>query len=55
MVRKNKSSLVVSITKACSILNIQEGDFVHVTIEKGPTYDVDTDDNMYNKGLEIFG
>lgn len=55
MVRKDKSSLIVSITKACSILNIQEGDFVHVTIEKGPTYDVDTDDNMYNKGLEIFG
>lgn len=55
MVRKDKSSLIVSITKACKILNIQEGDYIHVTIEKGPSLDVDTDENMYNKGLEIFG
>lgn len=54
-VRNDSTSLVVSITKACRILNIQEGDYVHITIEKGPSYDIDTESDMYNKGLEIFG
>jgi hypothetical protein len=54
-VRKDSASLVVSITKACRILNIQEGDYVHITVEKGPSYDIDTESDMYNKGLEIFG
>lgn len=53
-VRRDSNSLAVSITKACRVLNIQEGDYVYVTIEKGPRYDVDTEKDMYNKGLEIF-
>lgn len=44
---------MVTITDACKILGIKQGETVFITVERGPTFD-ENEDKIYNRGLEIF-